>query len=135
MDFKNFMTQGVDGEFNFLPKVGFDNNQGSLSAKSVNNETPIIDAEPISTVLPSNVADNIIDSSNTSSDAELPPVHPSTSSFPEVGEKLKVSKVAGDASTPLNDDCDPNIHEFPFARELKDATDCHWVVAHVTPPS
>ncbi|GKA90303.1 hypothetical protein Tco_0812173 [Tanacetum coccineum] len=112
-----------------LPKGGFDNNQGSLSAKSVNNETPIIDAEPISTVLPSNVADNIIDSSNTSFDAELPLVHPSTSSFPEV------SKVAGDASTPLNDDSDPNIHEFPSTRELKDATDCHWVVAHVTPPS
>ncbi|GKB93188.1 hypothetical protein Tco_0979325 [Tanacetum coccineum] len=104
IDFRNFITQGVDGEFNFLPKGGFNNNQGSLSAKSVNNETPIIDAEPISTVLPSNVADNIIDSSNTSFDAELPLVHPSTSSFPEV------SKVAGDASTPLNDDSDPNIH-------------------------
>ncbi|GJR68559.1 hypothetical protein Tco_0014624 [Tanacetum coccineum] len=64
----SFMIQGVDSEFNFLPEGGFDDNQGSLSAKSVNNETPTIDAEPISTVLPSNVADNIIDSSNTSSD-------------------------------------------------------------------
>ncbi|GKA71829.1 hypothetical protein Tco_0778045 [Tanacetum coccineum] len=157
----SFMIQGVDGEFNFLPEGGFDDNQGSLSAKSENNETPIIDAEPISTVLPSNVADNIIDSSNTSSDDELPPVHPSTSSFPEVGEKSKaagkrklaadalregshhraqkapvqVSKVAGDASTPLDVDSDPDIHEFPSARELKDAIDCHWVVAYVTPPS
>ncbi|GKB07084.1 hypothetical protein Tco_0835317 [Tanacetum coccineum] len=153
--------KGVDGEFNFLPEGGFDDNQGSLSAKSVNNETPIIDAEPIYTVLPSNVADNIIDSSNASSDDELPPVHPSTSSFPEVGEKSKVagkrkltadalregsyhrarkapvqvSKVAGDASTPLDVDSDPDIHEFPSARELKDAIDCHWVVAYVTPPS
>ncbi|GKD35731.1 hypothetical protein Tco_1251240 [Tanacetum coccineum] len=25
--------------------------------------------------------------------------------------------------------------EFPSAKELKDVTDCHWVVAHVTPPS
>ncbi|GKE44036.1 hypothetical protein Tco_1471320, partial [Tanacetum coccineum] len=25
--------------------------------------------------------------------------------------------------------------EFPSAKELRDATDCHWVVAHVTPPS
>ncbi|GJZ87607.1 hypothetical protein Tco_0659217 [Tanacetum coccineum] len=57
----------------------------SLSAKSVNNETSIIDAEPISIVLPLNVADNIIDSINTSSDDELPPMHPSTSSFLEVG--------------------------------------------------
>ncbi|GJS98561.1 hypothetical protein Tco_0819731 [Tanacetum coccineum] len=165
MDFRSFMIQGVDGEFNFLLEGGFDDNQGSLSAKSVNNETPIIDAEPISTVLPSNVADNIIDSSNTSSDDELPLVHPSTSSFLEVGEKSKAagkrklaadalregshhrarkapvqaSKVAGDASTPLDVDSDPDIHgkfePFPSARELKDATDCYWVVAHVTPPS
>ncbi|GKF66378.1 hypothetical protein Tco_0192895, partial [Tanacetum coccineum] len=42
---------------------------------------------------------------------------------------------AGDASTPLGVDSDPDIHEFPSARELKDATICHWVVAHVTPPS
>ncbi|GKA62937.1 hypothetical protein Tco_0762456 [Tanacetum coccineum] len=25
--------------------------------------------------------------------------------------------------------------EFPSAKELKDTTNCHWVVAHVTPPS
>ncbi|GJZ04098.1 hypothetical protein Tco_0537373 [Tanacetum coccineum] len=42
---------------------------------------------------------------------------------------------SGDASTPLNVDSDPDIHEFPYARELKDATDCRWVVSHVTPPS
>ncbi|GKA40463.1 reverse transcriptase domain-containing protein [Tanacetum coccineum] len=77
-------------------------------------------------------------SSNASSDDELPPVHPSTSSFPEVGEKSKVagerklaadallegshhmarkapvqvSKVAGDASTPLDVDSDPDIHDM-----------------------
>ncbi|GKC05859.1 hypothetical protein Tco_0997469 [Tanacetum coccineum] len=156
MDFRSFTIQGVNDEFNFLPERGFDDNQGSLFTKSLNNETPIIDAEPISTVLPSNVADNIIDSSNTSSDDELPPMHPSISSFPEVGEKSKdarkrklvadalregshhraqkahvqVSKVVVDASTPLDVDNDPNIYEFPSARELKDATDFHWVVAH-----
>ncbi|GKE98960.1 hypothetical protein Tco_0022311, partial [Tanacetum coccineum] len=169
MDFRSFMIQGVDDEFNFLPEGGFDDNQGSFSANSVNNETPIIDVEPISVVLPANVADNIIDSSNTSSDDELPSVHPPpTSSLPEVGEKSKAagkrklavdalregshrmarrapvqaSKVAGDASTPLDVDSDPDIHgkfepmyEFPSVRELKDATDCHWVVAHFTPPS
>ncbi|GJT64122.1 hypothetical protein Tco_1015602 [Tanacetum coccineum] len=136
MDFRSFMIQGVYGEFNFLPEEGFNDNQGSLSAKSVNNETSIIDAEPISIVLPLNVTDNIIDSSNTSSDDELPPMHPSTSSFPEVGEKSKAvgkrklaadalqegshhrarkapvqaSKVSGDASTPLYVDSDPDIH-------------------------
>ncbi|GJS81020.1 hypothetical protein Tco_0747561 [Tanacetum coccineum] len=157
----SFMIQGVDDEFNFLPEGGFDDNQGSFSANSVNNETPIIDVEPISVVLPANVADNIIDSNNTSSDDELPPVHPPTSSLPAVGEKSKAarkrkldvdairegshrrarrapvqtSKVAGGASTPLDVDSDPDIHEFPSTGELKDATNWHWVVAHVTPPS
>ncbi|GKB24501.1 hypothetical protein Tco_0863902 [Tanacetum coccineum] len=81
---------------------------GSLSAKSVNNETSIIDAEPISIVLPLNVADNIIDSINTSSDDELPPMHPSTSSFLEA--PVQASKVSSDASTPLDVDSDPDIH-------------------------
>nr|GEW32212.1 hypothetical protein [Tanacetum cinerariifolium] len=56
----------------------------------------------------------------------------------------QASKVAGDSSSPLDVDSDPDIHDkldpstickFPSANELKDATDCHWVVAHVTPPS
>ncbi|GJS72829.1 hypothetical protein Tco_0705670, partial [Tanacetum coccineum] len=97
MDFRSFMIQGVNGEFNFLPEGGFDDNQGSFFVKSVNNETLIIDAEPISVVLPANVADNIVDSSNTSSDDELPPVHPATSSLPEA------SKVVSDAPTPLDE--------------------------------
>ncbi|GJS63476.1 hypothetical protein Tco_0678040 [Tanacetum coccineum] len=136
MDFRSFMIQGVDGEFNFLLEGGFDDNQGSFSVKSVNNETLIIDTEPISVVLPKNVADNIIDSNKTSSDDELPPVHPPTSSLPKVGEKSKAagkrklgvdalregshykarrapaqaSKVAGDALTPLDVDSDLDIH-------------------------
>ncbi|GJY90536.1 hypothetical protein Tco_0505732 [Tanacetum coccineum] len=43
----------------------------------------------------------------------------------------RASKVAGEASTPLDVDSNSDIH----AKELKDVTDCHWVVAHVTPPS
>ncbi|GJW12697.1 hypothetical protein Tco_1578524 [Tanacetum coccineum] len=153
MDFRSFMIQGINGEFNFLPEGGFDDNQGSFSMKSVNNKTPIINTEPISAMLPKNVVDNIIDSSNTSSDDELPSVHPPTSSFLKVGEKLKAmgkrklaadalregshhraqralvqeSKVAGDALTPLDVDSDPDIHgKFEPA---------YRVVAHVTPPS
>nr|GEU48517.1 RNA-directed DNA polymerase, eukaryota [Tanacetum cinerariifolium] len=144
-DFRSFMIQGVDSEFNFLLEGGFEDNQGSFSTKSLNNETPILDAEPIFVALHVNVADNIIDSSNTSYDDELPPMYPPTSSFPKVGKKSKaaskrklvvdvlregshrrarrapvqVSKVAGDASTPLYVDSDPGIHEFLFARELK----------------
>ncbi|GJR68599.1 hypothetical protein Tco_0014664, partial [Tanacetum coccineum] len=103
--------------FNFLPEGGFDDNQGSFSAKYVNNETPIIDAEPISTMLPTNVADNIVDSSNTSSDDELPPVQPPIFS----------PRVAGDALTPLDVDSDPNIHgKFE---------PMYGIVAHFTPPS
>ncbi|GKD62115.1 hypothetical protein Tco_1299624 [Tanacetum coccineum] len=102
MDFRSIMIQGVDGEFNFLPEGGFDDNQGSFSAKSVNNKTPIIDAEPISVVLPSN---------GSYCRARRAPV--------------QASKVAGDALTPLDVDSDPDIHEFPFARELKNATDRH----------
>nr|GEW62290.1 hypothetical protein [Tanacetum cinerariifolium] len=47
----------------------------------------------------------------------------------------QASKVVGDASSPLDVDSDPDIHEFPSAKELKDTTDCQWVVAHETPPS
>ncbi|GJV94868.1 hypothetical protein Tco_1546445 [Tanacetum coccineum] len=42
------------------------------------------------------------------------------------------SKVVGEAFTPLDIDSDSDIHEFPLAKDLKDATDYHWVVAHVT---
>ncbi|GKD31253.1 hypothetical protein Tco_1242031 [Tanacetum coccineum] len=53
----------------------------------------------------------------------------------------QASKVVGDASSPLDVDSDPDIHGkldpyiFPSTKELKDATDYHWVVAHVTHPS
>nr|GEX31106.1 hypothetical protein [Tanacetum cinerariifolium] len=43
----------------------------------------------------------------------------------------QASKVASGASTPLDVDNDFDIH----VKELRDAIDCHWVVAHVTPPS
>nr|GEV41929.1 hypothetical protein [Tanacetum cinerariifolium] len=98
-------------------------------------------------------------SSNTSFDDELPQVHPlhllslrwvskavrkrklDVDALREVSHRrarralVHASKVAGDASTPLDVDSDPDIHEFPYARELKDAIDYYWVVAHVTHPS
>nr|GEV92898.1 hypothetical protein [Tanacetum cinerariifolium] len=77
--------QGIDGKFNFLPEGGLDENRGSLPAKSVNNKTSIIDVEPLSTMFPSNVAENIIDSKNTSSEKDdLPQVGPSVSLYHEV---------------------------------------------------
>ncbi|GJU97959.1 hypothetical protein Tco_1327230 [Tanacetum coccineum] len=130
-----------------------------ISTKSVNNEAPMKNAEPISAMHPLDFAKNIMDSRNTSfKEGGLSLIGPNAPSYLEVGKRSKVagkrkvavgyhgedpnrkvpaqaSKVAGDASTPLNVDSDPDIHEFPSAKELKDATDFNWVVAHVTHPS
>ncbi|GJY04138.1 hypothetical protein Tco_0370078 [Tanacetum coccineum] len=161
--------QGVDGEFNFLPEGGLDENR--ISTKSVNNEAPMINTYPIFAMHPSNIAKNIVDSHNISSDeGGLSPIGPDAPLYLEEGKRSTVvgkrkvafgshgegphrkarkvpaqaSKVAGDASSPLNVDSDSNIHgkldpstlrKFPSAKELKDATDFHWVIAHVTPPS
>nr|GEV33095.1 hypothetical protein [Tanacetum cinerariifolium] len=46
----------------------------------------------------------------------------------------QVSKVLGDASDPLDVYSDPDIHEFPSTKELKDYDDCHFVVAYATLP-
>ncbi|GJY74063.1 hypothetical protein Tco_0478494 [Tanacetum coccineum] len=160
MDFKRFMIQGVDGEFNFLPEGGLDKGQDSSSAKSMNNEILVVDTEPISVVHPLNFAENIIDSGNASHENDdLAPVGLSEPYDLEAGNTSKAagkrkhiagsyrgegscqrtqmvppqeSKVYGDTSTLLDVDSDPDIHEFPSAKELRNATDCHWVVAHVT---
>ncbi|GKC28004.1 hypothetical protein Tco_1035298 [Tanacetum coccineum] len=42
----------------------------------------------------------------------------------------QASKVAGEASDPLDVDSIADIHEFPSAKELKNSADCHWVVDH-----
>ncbi|GJX36748.1 hypothetical protein Tco_0248305 [Tanacetum coccineum] len=128
----------------------------------MNNNAPLIDATPLSSVYPSNVVENVADSDDPSyGEDEQTLIGPSLSPYPEVSKKFKIlgkrkvasgvpgkalplkvqkvpahaSKVAGEASTPLDVDSDFDIHEFPLAKELKDATDCHWVVVHVTPPS
>ncbi|GKD19837.1 hypothetical protein Tco_1208995, partial [Tanacetum coccineum] len=44
MDFRSFMMDGVDGEFNFLPKGGLDEEGNSPSTRPLNNETSAIDA-------------------------------------------------------------------------------------------
>ncbi|GKD45879.1 hypothetical protein Tco_1270524 [Tanacetum coccineum] len=137
MDFRSFMIQGVDGEFNFLHEGGLNENRSSTN--SMNNEAPVINAEPISAMHPLNIAENIVDSHNISSDEDgLSLIIGSHGEGPHrKAQKVptQVSKVDGDAFSPLDVDSDPDIHEFPSAKELKDATDCHWVVAHVTPPS
>ncbi|GJY32324.1 hypothetical protein Tco_0415819 [Tanacetum coccineum] len=160
MDFRSFMMQGIDGEFKFLPEGCIDDNQGSHSSKSVNNKAPVIDAIPLTSVHPSNFVEGVDDSDDASAgENENPLVGTSFPPLPEAGKKpaslgkrklpskvedslpkvqkmaAQASKVAGEASDPLDIDSDTDIHEFPSAKELKDSADCHWVVAHVTPPS
>ncbi|GKA68531.1 hypothetical protein Tco_0768448 [Tanacetum coccineum] len=66
MDFKSFMLEGVDGELNFLPVEGVSEGQNSPSAKSVNNDAPVIGATPLSSVYPSNIIKNVADSDDPS---------------------------------------------------------------------
>ncbi|GJY69548.1 hypothetical protein Tco_0472530 [Tanacetum coccineum] len=124
MDFRSFMLGGVDGELNFIPAKVASEGRNSPSAKSVNNNAPVIDATPLSSVYPLNVVDNV---------ASGAPGKALPSKVQKVS--TRASKVAGETSAPLDVDSDSDIHEFPLAKELKDATDCHWVVVHVTPPS
>ncbi|GKE76824.1 hypothetical protein Tco_1542944, partial [Tanacetum coccineum] len=140
MDFRSFILGGVDGELNFLPARCASKGQNSLSAKSVNNNAPLIDATPLSSVYPTNV----VDSNDPSyGEDEQTLVGPSLPPQLEASKKLKIlgkrkvafgvpgkalppkvqkeparaSKVAGEASTPLDVDSDSDIH----AKELKDA--------------
>ncbi|GKB33148.1 hypothetical protein Tco_0872549 [Tanacetum coccineum] len=131
MDFRSFMMEGIDGEFHFEPEGGIGDGEGSSpSTRFVNNETLVIDVDPLNFAPPSKVFENIRDSNDASLEKDVA----------DEAEKLRkvppqASKVVGDASDTLDVDSDPNIHEFPSAKEPKDSVDCHWVVAHITPPS
>ncbi|GJV22632.1 hypothetical protein Tco_1375327 [Tanacetum coccineum] len=159
MDFRSFMVQGVDGEFNFLPEGGLDENRSST--KSVNNEALVINAEPISAVHPLDIAQNIMDSRNTSfKEGRLSLIDPDAPSYLEVGKRSKVAEKGRLLLVPIERILIGRlgkfmlkqvrflvtlllplmlivtlIYMFPSAKELKDATDFHWVVAHVTLPS
>ncbi|GKD12593.1 hypothetical protein Tco_1197000 [Tanacetum coccineum] len=162
MDFRSFILGGVNGELNLLPARGASEGQNSLSAKSVNNNAPLIDATTLSSVYPSNVVENVVDFDDPSyREDEQTLIGSSLSPYPEVSKKFKIigkrkvtfgvtgkalplkvqkvtaqaRKVAGEASTPFDVGSDSDIHEFPSAKELNDVTDSYWVVAHVTPPS
>ncbi|GJV50751.1 hypothetical protein Tco_1446492 [Tanacetum coccineum] len=108
IDVRSFMMEGVDGEFNFLPEGGLDE-EGNL--------------------LLLEYAENIGDSDDALLKGMIG-ISPKTRK-----KSPQASKASDDAFDPLDVDSDPDIHEFPSAKELKDSTDCHWVVAHVTPSS
>ncbi|GJU03107.1 hypothetical protein Tco_1113445 [Tanacetum coccineum] len=98
IDFRSFMMEGIDGEFNFLPKGGLNDEGGSPSTKSVNNEAP-------RWILPPKLLER-------------------ENKLLSLLRKDLVEKPKG-----------YHLRQFPSAKELKDSADCHWVVAHVTPPS
>ncbi|GKA93253.1 hypothetical protein Tco_0815239, partial [Tanacetum coccineum] len=128
MDFKSFMVKGIDVEFHFELEGGVgDGEEESPSNRSINNEALVIDVNPLNLTLISHVAENVRETVTGPS-------------LKEACRKLQkvppqASKFVGDVSDPLDVDSDPDIHEFPSARELKDSADCHFVVAHVTPLS
>nr|GEY36262.1 hypothetical protein [Tanacetum cinerariifolium] len=66
MDFRSFMMQEIDGEFKFLPEGCNDYNQCSPSLKSVNNEAPVIDEKPLTSVHPSNFIEDVTNSDDAS---------------------------------------------------------------------
>nr|GEV16199.1 hypothetical protein [Tanacetum cinerariifolium] len=118
------MMEGIDGQFRFEPEGGIGDGDGSSSSnRFVNNETLVIDVDPLNFDPPFKVVENIKDSDDASLEKDV------------ADGAQKSSKVAGDASDPLDVDSDHDIHEFPSAKELKDSVDCHWVAAHLTPPS
>nr|GFB88838.1 hypothetical protein [Tanacetum cinerariifolium] len=109
MDFRSFMVEEIDGKFHFEPKGAFAGGEGnSHSNRSVNNEAPVINVAPLNSSLPPHVAKNVKDSNDVSLREDI------------VGEAARLRKSSGD----------PDIHEFPSAKELKDSADCHFVVAH-----
>ncbi|GKA17881.1 hypothetical protein Tco_0697718 [Tanacetum coccineum] len=106
MDFRSFMMEGINGEFHFIPEGGVGDEGSSPSTRFVNNEALTIDAEPLTDVYPSEFAENIGDSDDAPSeqDEKIRKVSP------------QARKVAGDASDPLDVDCDPDIHEISLEK-------------------
>ncbi|GJR68202.1 hypothetical protein Tco_0014267 [Tanacetum coccineum] len=118
IDFRSFMMDGIDGEFHFELEGGVGDGEGSSpSIGFVNNKALVINVEPLNSSPPLQFAENIGDSNDAPLETDV------------------ASKASGDPSNPLEVDSYPDLHDFPSAKELKDSADCHWVVAHVTPPS
>ncbi|GJT28208.1 hypothetical protein Tco_0908483 [Tanacetum coccineum] len=90
MDFKSFMMQEINGEFKFLSEGCIDDNQGSPSSKSVNNEAPVIGAKPLTSVHPSDFVENVVDSDDASvGDNENPSLGTSLPPLLEPGKKRR----------------------------------------------
>ncbi|GJT65265.1 hypothetical protein Tco_1016745 [Tanacetum coccineum] len=164
MTFRNFMIDGIDGEFSFVPKEPVGNEGTSSRSFLINIETPATYVEPLNSANPSQYVKNIADSEDSPSDKDDVVLIDSSVADILKNQKVSVSpKVPGKrkqaASTPSSRDTSTqksmvysyrsclyhvliycrhtklvNCAEFPEAKELKDSADCHWVVSHVTPP-
>ncbi|GKF37369.1 hypothetical protein Tco_0114127 [Tanacetum coccineum] len=97
------MMQEIDGEFKFLPEGCNDDNQGSPSSKSINNEALVIYAKPLTSLHPSNFFEDVADFDDASAgDNENPMLGTSLPLFSR--------QVACEASDPLDVDNDADIH-------------------------
>ncbi|GKB38627.1 hypothetical protein Tco_0883569 [Tanacetum coccineum] len=105
--------QGVDGEFHFLHDEG-----SSSSTKFVNNEAPVIHAEPITAIHPLRLVEDIDNSDDAPSDQDdVAVVDHSNPQNPEVGTSSKATgKRKQVYESPLDMDSDPNIHEREVAK-------------------
>nr|GEW89554.1 hypothetical protein [Tanacetum cinerariifolium] len=91
MDFRSFMLERVDGEFNFLRTKGVREGQNSQSVKSMNNDAPLIGTNPLSSVYPSNIVENVVDYDDPSYRVdEQTLVGPSLPPHPEASKTLKI---------------------------------------------
>ncbi|GJT40936.1 hypothetical protein Tco_0940801 [Tanacetum coccineum] len=112
--------------------------RNSPSEKSMNNDAPVIGATPLSSVYPSNIVENVADSddpyygedTHTLVGASLPSHLGASKKLKIFGKRKVASGVSGKALP-------PKVQKVPAraTKELRDATDCHWVVAYVTHPS
>ncbi|GJX11682.1 hypothetical protein Tco_0201541 [Tanacetum coccineum] len=129
---KKYFGDKIDGEFKFLPEGSIDDNQDSPSSKFANNEAPVIDAKPLTSLHPSNFVKDVADSDDASArNNENPLLGTSLSPLLEAGKKLRL---LGKKKLPSRDvDSDVDIHGMLLSSFR--IVDCHWVVAHVTPPS
>nr|GEV45476.1 hypothetical protein [Tanacetum cinerariifolium] len=113
MDFVSFITQGIVGEFYFEREGGFDRNNidvGDAKALRVSAK----DAGKRK-----QVGDSYMKNPKQKH-WRVPP---------------QVNTAVGNAFDPLDVDSDPEFHEFPAAKELKEYSYCHYVVKHITPLS
>nr|GEX37916.1 hypothetical protein [Tanacetum cinerariifolium] len=89
---------------------------------------------------PLDMAENILDSRNTSSEeGGLSLIGPDVPSYLEVVKDQRLLGKGRLLLVPIERILIERLRrfllkQFPSAKELKDATNCHWVIAHVTPP-